>query len=128
MELEGQRLRSAPVASLIVRAWLLTLTVGLLAFVTPALGASTTNCGSVSYTVPHTGGHGHAALNNLTASNATCTTARSVAAAFLRTRKAPSGWHVSSTTVVVHSYGRANTVSEEIFTRGTARVVGDVAN
>ncbi len=113
---------------LLARVWPLTLTVGLLAFTTPALAASTTNCGSVSYTVPHTGGHGHAALNNLTASNATCTTARSVAATFLRTRKAASGWHVSSKTVVVHSYGQANTVGEEIFTRGTARVVGDLAN
>jgi len=102
--------------------------VGLLAFVPAVLASTTRACGSVSYTIPHTGNHGHAALNNLTASEATCTTARSVASSFLVTRKAPAGWHVGSKTIVTHSYGHANSVSEEIFTRGPARVTGDLAN
>jgi hypothetical protein len=36
----------------------------------------------------------------------------------------PTGRHVTSRTVVSHH----NTLSERIFTRGSARVVGDLAN
>jgi hypothetical protein len=82
------------------------------------------SCGSVSYTVPGTHGEGHAALNNITATGATCSTARTVAKAFVRDHKLPSGWHAKAKTVVSHG----NTLGEEIFTRGSARVVGDVAN
>ena len=110
------------------RAVFLTLTVGLLAFVPPAVASSVSNCGSVSYTIPHTNNHGHAALNNLTATKVTCATARSVARTFLATRKAPTNWHATSKTIVMHSHGQANTVGEEIFTRGAARVSGEIAN
>jgi hypothetical protein len=104
------------------------VTIGLLALA-PSAGASTSaKCGSVSVTIPHTNNHGHAALNNITATNVTCVTARSVAKTFLLTTKAPKNWHASTKTVVVHSYGQTNTVSEEILTRGTARVTGDIAN
>ena len=82
------------------------------------------SCGSVSYTFPGTHGQGHAALNNLTASGVSCSTARTVAKAFLAGHKSPKGWHAMSKTVVNHG----NTIGEEIFTRGSARIVGDVAN
>jgi hypothetical protein len=78
----------------------------------------------VSYTFPGTHNEGHAALNNLTASGVSCTTARTVAKAFLADHKLPGGWRATSKTVVSHG----NTLGEEIFSRGSARVIGDVAN
>ena len=83
----------------------------------PAIAA----CGSVSYTVPGTHDEAHVALNNLTASGVSCSTARTVARAFVSGRRLPSGWHVKAKTVVSHG----NTLGEEIFTRGSARVIGD---
>jgi hypothetical protein len=76
------------------------------------------HCGSVSYTFPHTDGHGHAALNNLTAVAVACTTARSVAHDFLVTGKPPRNWHTA----------RNTKVGEVAFTRGAARVSGDIDN
>jgi hypothetical protein len=102
--------------------------VGLIAFASSASAAATKSCGSVSYTVPHTHEQGHAALNSLTAVNVSCATARSVANAFLATGKAPQNWHATMKTVVIHVNGHANTVGEEILTRGNARVTGDIAN
>jgi hypothetical protein len=78
----------------------------------------------VSYTFPGTHGQGHAALNNLTASGVSCSTARAVAKAFLAGDKTPKGWHAMSKTVVSHG----STIGEVIFTRGSARIIGDVAN
>ena len=103
--------------------------IGLLGFAVSAGASSTSYCGSVSYTIPHTNGNGHAALNNLTATKVSCATARSVAASYLVHKgKAPAPWHLTSKTIVTHSHGQTNTVGEEIFTRGTARVTGDIAN
>jgi hypothetical protein len=85
---------------------------------------ATTSCGSVSYTYPGTHGEGRAALNNLTASGVSCSTARTVAGTFLASNKPPKGWHVISKTVT----SRGNTLGEVIFTRGSARVIGDLAN
>jgi hypothetical protein len=51
-----------------------------------------------------------------------------VANAFLATGKAPQNWHATMKTVVIHVNGHANTVGEEILTRGNARVTGDIAN
>ena len=99
----------------------------LIAFAS-ATAAAATSCGSVSYTIPNTHNQFHAALNNLVAVNVSCRTARAAAKAFLITRKAPNGWHASTKTVVAHVNGQANTVSEEILTRRTARVTGDIAN
>jgi hypothetical protein len=76
------------------------------------------HCGSVSYTFPHTDGHGHAALNNLTAVGVSCSTARSVAHGFLVTGKPPQSWHTA----------RNTPAGEVVFTSGKARVSGDVAN
>jgi hypothetical protein len=76
------------------------------------------SCGSVSYTFPHTGGHGHAALNNLAAVGVSCATARSVARDFLLTGRPPRGWHATLGT----------NAGQEILTRGRARVSGDIAN
>ena len=98
------------------------LAAGALLVASPTT-ASAATCGSVSYTFPGTHGQGHAALNNLTASGVSCSTARTVAKAFLAGHKSPKGWHAMSKTVVSHG----NTL-EEIFTRGSARIVGDVAN
>jgi hypothetical protein len=99
--------------------------VGGLIALTGTAGASVAeHCGSVSYTVPHTDDHGHRALNNLTAVNVSCAAARSVARTFLIRLKAPEHWHATSKVVVVHG----NTVGEEIFTRGRARVIGDQDN
>lgn len=90
----------------------------------PAGASAATACGSVSYTVPGSHGQGHAALNNLTASDVSCSSARAVAKAFLANHKLPKGWHGKSKIVVSHG----NTLGEEIFTRGSARIIGDVAN
>jgi hypothetical protein len=84
----------------------------------------TTTCGSVSYTFPGTHGEGHAALNNLTASSVSCATARAVARAFIANHKLPAGWRAMSKTVVSNGY----TLGEEVLTRGSARVIGDLAN
>ncbi len=101
----------------------------VLVAVAPAANASTgTSCAGVSYTVPHTNDEGHAALNNLRAVKVSCATARAVAKLFLVGRKAPKGWHAAHRTVVVRTNGRADTVSEEILTDGSARVTGDIAN
>lgn len=83
-----------------------------------------TACGSVSYTFPGTHGEGRAALNNLTASGVSCATARTVASAFIANHKLPSGWHAMSKTVVSHG----DTLGEEVLTRGSARVIGELAN
>lgn len=100
------------------------LATGALLAAAPAAAPAATACGSVSYTVPGSHGEGHAALNNLTTSGVSCTTARTVAKAFLADRKLPKGWHARSKTVVRHG----ETIGEEILTRNSARVVGDVAN
>ncbi len=100
------------------------LSTGALAAVSPATASAATACGSVSYTIPGTHDQGHAALNDLTASGVSCSTARAVAKAFLAGHEPPKGWHAMSKTVV----SRGNTIGEEIFTRGSARIIGDVAN
>jgi hypothetical protein len=100
------------------------LAVGALAAASPAAASAASACGSVSYTVPGSHGEGHAALNELTATGVSCATARTVAKAFLADRKLPQGWHASSKTVVRHG----ETIGEEILTRRSARVVGDLAN
>lgn len=100
------------------------LSAGALLAASPATASAATACEGVSYTVPGSHGEGHAALNELTASGASCATARTVAKAFLADRKLPRGWRASSKTVVRHG----ETIGEEIFTRGSARVVGDIAN
>jgi hypothetical protein len=100
------------------------LAAGALAASSPAVAPAATACGSVSYTIPGSHNQGHAALNNITASGVSCPTARTVAKAFLAGHKPPKGWHATSETVVSHG----NTIGEEIFTRGSARVIGDVAN
>ncbi len=95
-----------------------------LAAASPPTALAATACGSVSYTIPGTHDQGHAALNNLTVSGVSCSTARAVARAFLAGHMPPQGWHAMSKTVV----SRGNTIGEEIFTRGSARIIGDVAN
>jgi hypothetical protein len=105
-----------------------TMSPGHVHLFSPTSAPASKNCGSVNYTFPHTGGHAHAALNNLTAVAVSCVTARSVAHAFLVTGKPPKSWHATLKTVVTHIDGQANTVSKEIFIRGKARVTGDVDN
>jgi hypothetical protein len=100
------------------------LATGALASTPPASAAAASNCGSVSYTTPGTHNEGRAALNNLTARGVSCRTARMVAKTFLAHNTSPKGWHATSRTVV----SRHNAVDEEIFSKGLARVVGDVAN
>jgi hypothetical protein len=109
------------------RLFLLAISIALVSAVSSS-AATGRHCGSVSYTIPHTGDHGHAALNNLTAVDVSCRVARSVARSFLRGAKPPQGWHASAKTVVMRLNGQAYTVSEEILTRGAARVTGDIAN
>ena len=116
------------VPSVSLRTIAVLLCTGLLALAASASASAAARCGSVSYTIPNTHNQFHAALNNLVAVNVSCQTARSVAKAFLMTRKAPKGWHASTKTVVTHLNGQANTVSEEFLTRRTARVTGDIAN
>jgi len=105
-----------------------TMSPGHVHLFSPTRAPVPKSCGSVSYTFPHTGGQAHAALNNLTAVAVSCVTARSVAHAFLAAGKPPRNWHAALKTVVTHIDGQANTVGEEIFTRGKARVTGDVDN
>jgi hypothetical protein len=100
------------------------LATGALAAASPLVASAATACGRVSYTIPGTHDQGHAALNNLTASGVSCSTARAVAKAFLVGHKPPKGWHAMSKTVVSHG----NTIGEEIFRRGSARIIGDVDN
>jgi hypothetical protein len=100
------------------------LVVGVLVSLPPAARASGRKCGSVSYTFPGTSGNGHAALNNLTAHDISCRIARTVAKTFLEHHAPPKGWHVASK-IVKRNH---DTLSERIFTRGSARVVGDLAN
>jgi hypothetical protein len=108
-----------------MRGLLVTLlTAGALLAASSATASAATACGSVSYTVPGSHGEGHAALNNLTASGVSCATARTVAKAFLAQHRPPQGWHAISKTVA----RRGETIGEEIFTRRSARVVGDIAN
>jgi hypothetical protein len=95
-----------------------TMSPGHLHLFSPPSAPAPKKCGSVSYTFPHTDGHGHAALNNLKAVGVSCSTARAVANDFLVTGKPPKNWHASL---------RAS-VGEEVFTRGKARVAGDVDN
>ncbi len=105
-----------------------TLSRGHLQLLAPTHAPEPKNCGSVSYTFPHTAGHGHAALNNLMAVAVSCATARSVASAFLISGKPPRSWHATMKTLITHLDGQSNTVGEEIFTRGQARVTGDIDN
>ncbi len=100
------------------------LAAAVLVSLPAAARASVRKCGSVSYTVPKTHGEGRSALNNLTTRGVSCLIARKVATTFLEQHAPPTGWHVTSRTVVSHH----NTLSERIFTRGSARVVGDLAN
>ena len=95
-----------------------TLSPGHVHFFSPAGAPAPKHCGSVSYTFPHTDDHGHAALNNLTAVGVSCAAARSVANDFLVAGKPPRGWHAAT----------GATAGEEVFTRGKARVTGDLAN
>jgi hypothetical protein len=101
-----------------------TLIAGALAVTSSATASMATRCESVSYTIPGTHNEGHAALNNITATGVSCVTARAVARVFLVDNKPPSGWRATAKTVVSHG----NTLGEEIFTRGSARVIGDIAN
>lgn len=103
-----------------------TMSPGHVHLFSPASAPAPTSCGSVSYTFPHTDGHGHAALNNLTAINVSCVTARSVAHAFLATGKPPKHWHAAVRMVTTHIDGQADTVGEEVITHAGARVTGDV--
>ncbi len=105
-----------------------TLSPGHVRLFSPTRAPATKNCGSVSYTLPHSAGHGHAALNNLTAVAVSCATAHSVASAFLINGKPPRSWHTTAKTVVTHLDGQSHTVGEEIFSRGQARVTGDIDN
>ncbi len=108
-----------------MKVWLLPLlAVAVVVSLPSAARASVRKCGSVSYTVPGTNGEGHAALNNLRARDVSCRIAREVARAFLEHHTPSKGWHATSRTVT----SRHNTLSERIFTRGSARVVGDLAN
>jgi hypothetical protein len=108
---------------------LLSLTVVGGIGVASAGAATARTCGSVSYALPNTGGHGHAALNNLTALRISCAAAREVAQNFLvNDERTTGGWHVRMRTVIKHTGGHAHSVGEDIFTRGTARIVGDFAN
>jgi hypothetical protein len=50
-----------------------------------------------------------------------------MAHALLVTGKPPECWQATLKTVT-HIDGQANTISEDIFTRGRARVTGDVDN
>jgi hypothetical protein len=107
-----------------------TLTVFLVAcacaacWTATAIAAPARDCGSVSYTRPGTDGEGRAALNNITTSGASCPTARVVAKDFLAGYALPAGWRAKPKTVTHHGAS----ISEEIFTRGPARVIGDIAN
>jgi hypothetical protein len=93
-----------------------TMSPGHLEIFAPVRAPAVKRCASVSYTFPNTGGHGHAALNNLTALGVSCATARSVARAFIVTGKAPRHWRVRMKG------------GKEILTRGGARVTGELAN
>jgi hypothetical protein len=95
-----------------------TISTGHVHLISPTVTAAPKDCGAVSYTYPHTDGHGHAALNNLTAVDVSCRTARSVASEFLVTGKPPSSWHANAKV----------SAGKEIFTRGNARVTGDLDN
>jgi hypothetical protein len=94
-----------------------TMSPGKVNLFSPAGASTRRRCGSVSYTFPHTDDHGHAALNNLTAVDVSCATARSVARALIVTGRAPKHWHAA-----MKSSG------EEVLTDGRARVTGDIAN
>lgn len=89
-----------------------------------AIATQARDCGSVSYTRPGTNGEGRAALNDITTSGVSCSTARTVAKDFLAGYALPTDWHAKSKTVMHHGA----TIGEEVFTRGPARVIGDVAN
>lgn len=103
---------------------LATLAAGAFVGLTSSASAAVKeHCGSVSYTYPGTDGHGHGALNNLTAVNVSCAKARNIAKAFLITHKAPEHWRARTKVAVIHG----TAVGEEIFTQGRARVVGDQA-
>ena len=103
-----------------------TMSPGHVHLFSPTSAPAATRCGSVSYTLPHTDGHGHAALNNLAAIDVSCVTARSVAHAFLVSGKPPGSWHAALKILSTHIDGRADTVGEEIITHGAARVSGDL--
>jgi hypothetical protein len=108
-----------------MRSVLITLLAAVaLAASSAAVASPPAACGSVSYTIPGSHGQGHAALNDLTASGVSCSTARTVAKEFLTSHRTPKGWHATSKVVVSHG----NTLGEQIFTRGSARVIGDLAN
>jgi hypothetical protein len=95
-----------------------TMSPGHLKLFSPTGAPAPKRCGSVSYTFPHTDGHGHTAMNNLTAVGVSCVTARSIAKAFLVAGRAPGGWRATHSP----AGGRVSLV------RGEGRVSGDLAN
>jgi hypothetical protein len=89
----------------------------LLAMSAPAVGAGRTkDCGTVTYA--RSAGQGGAGLSYLTASGASCATARGVANYFLRHSKAPRGWHETM------QHKSSTKGVRTTFTRRAARVVG----
>lgn len=114
-----------PVRSL--RAFAVLIALSLAACGSSTASPQASSCGAVSYTFPHTHDEGHAAMNYLTALNVSCKTARAVASTFLK-GQVPKQWHSTMKSVVVHRSGEIETVSEEILSRGNARVTGDIAN
>ena len=105
---------------------------------TPAAGAATIHsCGSVSHTIPGTGGHGHAALNELRAVHVSCHEAQRVAREYLAgafpgagamSEQRPVGWRQVVRTVHRHVGGRTTAVTELVLSHGSERVIGDLAN
>jgi hypothetical protein len=104
----------------------------------PAGGAAAiSSCGSVSHTVPGTGGHGHAALNGLLAVHVSCHEAHRVASEYLAgafpgsgrmSEQRPVGWHHTVRTVTKRVHGTPTNVTEVVLSHGAERVVGNLAN
>jgi G:T-mismatch repair DNA endonuclease (very short patch repair protein) len=112
----GARMRAMNIKGSASALAAVALAVGVCA---PAAGAATAkNCGSVSYTYPHTNGEGHAALNNLKATGVSCSVARAVAKSDLVHRKAPAGWKAKT----------ADNGGQVILTDGSKKITGEVAN
>jgi hypothetical protein len=107
------------------RALAAVVAIGLVGFAPAAGAAATLSCGKVVYTAPNTGNKGKRTLNNLTAANISCSSARSVAKSFLAAGTAPKGWHVSGKTIVKQVKGKKVRVAEVILTRGKATVIGE---
>jgi hypothetical protein len=105
-----------------------TMSPGHVDLFAPAGGLAIKKCGGVSYTFPHTGGHGHEALNNLTAVGVSCATAQAVARALIVSGRAPRHWRATMKQVPIRVNGASVTVGEVVLIDGDARVVGDIAN